>query len=228
MVVVMSLWRNDANRNLRERALHLLSKGSAVHTTLYLWAVGDCDDDTWDKLAEIVDEHEFTHDIILLGADTGIIGEDVDTRRARSSATATRMFGFLELYRDEADYVLLHESDLQSPPDVIDRLLKGGGGNPCAGWPIIKLGGDTLFYDTWAYRYVHGTYFFAESPRPPQQFSVRGFGSVWVAPTRLVAGRVLKRFAIRELCEQWWGEGVPMFCDPRVTIEQPTSLWSPS
>lgn len=228
MIVVMSLWRNDADRNLRERALHLLSKSSAAHTTLYLWAVGDCDDDTWLKLSEIVEEHVDTHDIILLGADTGLVGEDVDTRRMRSSATATRMFDFLKLYSDEAEYVLLHESDLQSPPDVIDQLLKGGGGNPCAGWPIIKLNGDTLFYDTWAYKYISGGYFFAESPRPQLPFPVHGFGSVWVAPTRFVAGRVLKRFAIRELCEQWREERIPMFCDPRVIIEQPTSLWSPS
>lgn len=228
MIVVMSLWRNDADRNLRERALHLLSKSSAVHTTLYLWAIGDCDDDTWDKLAEIVDEHQFSHDIILLGADTGIVGEDVDTRRMRSSATATRMFEFLELYRDEAEYVLLHESDLQSPPNVIDLLLKGGRGNPCAGWPIIKLANGPQFYDTWAYRYTAGDYFTAGAPQPQYPFRVRGFGSVWAAPAHLVAGRVLKRFAIRELCEQWWEEGVPMFCDPRVIIEQPTALWSPS
>lgn len=228
MIVVMSLWRNDADRNLRERALHLLSKTSAHHDVGFLWAVGDCDDDTWGQLQQILEEFSFKKDIMMIRVDTGIVGEDVDTRRERSSATATAMFGFIKTYYAQAKYVMLHESDLQSPPDVIDRLLAAGGGNPCAGWPIIKLNGDTLFYDTWAYRYTGGAYFFAESPRPQHPFNVRGFGSVWVAPLGLVAGRVLKRLAIRELCEQWWAEDVPMFCGPDVIIEQPVGLWSPS
>lgn len=228
MIVVMSLWRNDANRNLRERVLHLLSKRSNKHKVAFLWAVGDCEDDTREQLLKIIDEFSFKRDIMLIRTDTGIVGEDVDTRRARSSATATAMFAHLKTYYAEAEYVLLHESDLQSPVDVIDRLLLTGSGQPCAGWPVIDIGSGPQFYDTWAYRYTAGDYFTAGAPQPQYPFRVRGFGSVWAAPAHLVAGRVLKRFAIRELCEQWWEEGVPMFCDPRVIIEQPTALWSPS
>lgn len=228
MIVVMSLWRNDANRNLRERALHLLDKKRSLeYEAVFLWAVGDCNDDTYEQLCGIAVEYFDSHTIFVLRADTGIVGEDVDTRRMRSSATATRMFAAFPHYYPSAKYVMLHESDLQSPPDVIDRLLECDP-FPCAGWPIITLADGPQFYDTWAYRYTAGDYFTAGAPQPQYPFRVRGFGSVWAAPAHLVAGRVLKCLAIRELCEQWWEEGVPMFCDPRVIIEQPTALWSPS
>lgn len=229
MIVVMSLWRNDADRNLRERALHLLSKTSVNHDVGFLWAVGDCDDDTWGQLRQIMEEFSFKKDIMMIRVDTGIVGEDVDTRRKRSSATATAMFGFLKTYyATQAKYAMLHESDLQSPRDVIDRLLLTGSGQPCAGWPVIDIGQGPQFYDTWAYRYLSGAYFSADAPKPKRRLRIRGFGSVWVAPYSLVAGRVLKHFAIRELCEQWYQEGVDMYCDPLTEIVQPVGLWSPS
>ena len=52
LVYVMSLWRNDAERHLEDRATHLLSKRSRQHELRWLWIVGDCDDDTAGRLEQ--------------------------------------------------------------------------------------------------------------------------------------------------------------------------------
>lgn len=227
MIEIISLWRNDAGRRLEERVEHLLSKSSSHHPRIvWSWYVGDCRDDTLEQLVELA-RHERNCNIRT--ADTGIEGERIETARERLSATATKAFSMIN---SSAAYVLLHESDLISPADVIDRLLEAADGDPCAGWPEIQLGGRRQFYDVWAYRDLKGVGFNAQPPHvagwPKLRggpFRVGGFGSVWIAPAHLVAGRVMRSRAILELCEQWRSEGVSMWVDPRIKIEQPVDLW---
>ncbi len=227
MIVIMSLWRNDAGRDLEARADHLLSKTSAHHELRWLWITGDNDDDTHARLLGIGANHFFSHRIELISCDTGIVGEDVTTRRQRGSATASFMFGFI---RKAAEYVVLHESDLLTDVDIVDRLLASNGSGPVAGWPTIEITpGHPQFYDVWAYRDLRGRQW---SPRQPGRHRHRGrlvevssFGSVWLAPAALVRNRVITDLAICELCKQWRAEGVRLWVDPEISVEQPVQHW---
>ena len=225
MIEIISLWRNDAGRRLEDRVEHLLSKSSRNHPIVWSWYVGDSDDDTLELLDGLAHRN-----VNVRRADTGIEGGSAEVCRQRGSATATKAFSMIN---SKADFVLLHESDLLSPPDVIDRLLDAGGGELCAGWPEIQLSTGRQFYDVWAYRDLEGRPFAAHAPHVARwakvrhaPFRVGSFGSVWIAPAELITGRVIETRAILELCEQWKSEGVPMWVDPAIKIEQPIDLWN--
>ena len=233
LVYVMSLWRNDAERDLEDRVKHLLSKSSRQHELRWLWITGDNSDETTQRLGDAVTERMRASagpcPVTIVDADTGIVGEDTATRRRRGSAHATEMFSQIPA---DAGFVLLHESDLQSEVDVIDQLFDAGNGQPIAGWPMININAAAQFYDVWAYRDLHGRQFMPSEPFSQQYvsgrpFRVGSFGSVWLAPADLVRGRVITDRAILELCEQWRAEGVVLWCDPRIPIVQPVNLWSP-
>lgn len=223
MIVIMSLWRNDEHHEIHERVKALLSKSCVGEEVAFLWAVGDSTDDTESILREYEEKNRRL--IQVVNVDTGIFEEDLVSRRTRLSQSATKMFDALGMYFIATDYACLHESDLISPSDILGRLLSSGGGNPCAGWPVINLTGTPQFYDIWAYRHTNGRYFTPDEKRPDHLIQVHGFGSVWIAPTWMVANRVLRADAIRELCDQWRREGHPMYCDPSIIIEQPVGLW---
>lgn len=231
---ILSLWRNDAGRELEARARHLLAKRSSSCELSWLWIVGDSSDGTADRLEELA----AGAGAAIIRADSNIVGEDLATRRRRLSVTATTLFQAID---PAADLVLLHESDLQSSDLVVDELLEllylvasnGGAMHAVAGWPTLHLEQQPQFYDVWAYRDLDGRPFSARAPyargyRRDRPFEVGGFGSVWLAPAGLVRGRVLRELAILELCRQWRAEGVRLWCDPRVAIVQPKHLWSPA
>lgn len=229
-VVVCSLWRNDADRDLEARVRHLLGKTSTMRDVEWLWAVGDSTDGTLDALIGAVVAMGYENRVRVTLVDSDLGGEDTDSRRLRMSVSATKMFAEIP---DDAEYVLLHESDLVSPGLVIDRLLLSGNGDPIAGWPTIELGGEKIFYDIWAYRDRQGRPFTARPPyaegwRPGAgKFRVGSFGSVWLAPAPLVRGRVIESRCVVELCEAWRAETVPMWADPKIEIVQPVGLWTP-
>jgi hypothetical protein len=224
--VIMSLWRNDGDRNLLRRAQHLIDKTTTHGTISWLWAVGDCTDRTELRLRNLAVDESIYNTIRVMNVDTNIIGEDTPARRIRSSRSATAMFAHPDV--KSADFVLLHESDLISPTDVIDRLMLAGKGEPCAGWPIINLGKSSQFYDIWAYAHANGKPFDLRERRPAKPIPVSSFGSVWLAPASIVCGRVLHENAIRDLCKQWKNENIPMWCDATTEIVQPVELWEAS
>lgn len=218
MAVLMSLWQNDADRQIHARVEHLLSKICLSAPPLrWLWAVGDSADNTELILRSYSDRDPR---IQVVRYDSGLIGMDTITRRRRSGFTASGMF--MHVTMDDL-FACLHESDLRSPADVVDRLL---GPEPTAAWPIIRINGRAQFYDTWAFRDVTNTYFGAND-RLEKKTEVASFGSVWVAPAHLVRDRKLVDNAIVDLCTQWRNEGIRLFVDPSVTVEQPVELWSP-
>ena len=162
MITIMSLWRNDADRDLEARAEHLLAKTSAHHELRWLWITGDNSDETCQRLGDVVAERMKASagpcPVTIIDADSGIVGEDVPTRRRRGSVTASEMFRHID---PEADFVLLHESDLRSDIDVIDQFLDSlelisgeevqrcgmrSNRNIVAGWPEITLNGCAQFY----------------------------------------------------------------------------------
>jgi hypothetical protein len=217
MIVIMSLWRNDADRQLEERIDHLLAKKCVHHEVRWLWAVGDSTDDTEYLLRRTaLAEPRIT----VIRSDSGVEGNDLTSRRFRASWTASHMFS--EIHED-AKYACLHESDLLSPPDVLDKLLATK--TPVAAWPVIRLNGHPQFYDIWAFRGMDGVPFRADMQPPAYPICVRSFGSCWIAPANLVRNRVLDETAIVGLCQQWHNEGVTMWVNPSVVVEQPTGLW---
>ena len=226
MIQVLSLWRNDATSHLIKRANHLLHK-TADQGVSWLWGVGDCTDQTAELLeahaARLVGEGR----VRVVNVDTGIVGEDPETRRRRGSASASQLFHQLDPL---AEYAMLHESDLVSPDNVADLLLAAGDGAPMAGWPVIQLNGRFQFYDTWAYRDMTGQPFSPHPPYSPQYteagpFRLRSFGSVWVVPAAILRDRTITELAVLELCGQWTAEGHALWCDPRVSVVQPVELW---
>ena len=232
-VVIVSFWRNDAARSLDARVAHLLAKTAPEGMRLrHLWAVGDSIDATWDTLWYVAtaksgwpDDPHPDMDLQVMRTDTHLLGEDTPTRRRRGAATATRAFAAI---RDDDHFVLLHESDLQTPVDIVGRLDgpwgKPGDHEAHAGWPTLGDGG--MFYDIYAYRHLRGPNFVANETRPAYRFEVASFGSCWLAPAALVRNRVLGEDCVVDLCRQWKAEGVHLWVDPTVTVVQPVDLWT--
>jgi hypothetical protein len=219
MIVLTSLWRNDAGKDLKFRANHLLSKTSSNGRIRWLWVVGDSDDDTETALRDIA--YESPH-VTVLNVDTNVDVTDLDSRRLRFASAANYMF---ERISGNDSYACLHESDLVSPDNVVDLLLANP--SPVAGWPVIRLHGEAQFYDIWAYRDMKGRTFKPSVKRPNRLLEVSSFGSVWLAPAELVKGRVMGEGAVVDLCTQWRDEGVRLWCDPSIIIVQPVDLWTP-
>jgi hypothetical protein len=219
--VLLSFWRSDVARDLEKRAEHLLAKGG--RGVRFVWVVGDSQDDTEARL------REFAHPgVTIIRHDTGIVGEDCDTRLTRFSRTAD---AGLDAIGPGDDRVLIHESDLRSPRDVV-RQLAGGSDEAVAGWPTLTIGGRTIFYDTWAYR-AQGQRFEAYPPyhdvyHPRQRFEVESVGSVWSLPAAAVrAGVRCQDGGSVGICAGLRKRGVHVLVDPTVTVVQPVRLWGP-
>lgn len=236
-VVIASLWRNDVERNIGARCDHLLYKTSDRFDVSWLWITGDNDDETTRVLGQSVDGEPVT----IIDANTGIVGEDVATRRQRLSATATEMFSHVD-----ADMFVLHESDLISPLYVVDALAEAlslldgddiarcgmtSGRHVVAGWPVIELNGRDQFYDIWAFRDMRGRTFDAASAMNTgardELIEVTSLGSIWMAHANLVRDRTITHEAIVELCGQWQREHIRLWADPTIEVRQPVELWTP-
>jgi hypothetical protein len=222
-VLLLSYWRNDEHRQIRKRILHLLGK-LGVHQ--WVWIVGDSDDKTEDILREYATDSR----VHVFRRDSNIAGEDIDSRRLRISLTETLAYAELERYSD-IDYVVQHESDLLTSPSVVlDLLAYSDMRTVVAGWPIIQLHGDTLFYDTWAYRGLDRERFQGVAPfhkdyRADQPFEVSSVGSVWMAPMFMWRHRVILKDCCVELCEQWKAQDYRVLVVPTIIVEQPRDLW---
>jgi len=225
MIAILSMWRNDSERRLLDRVTHLNSKTCDTHPLRHLWIVSvgdDCSDGTDNLLAHYANELDM--DVTMVVESTTVTGDSVESIRRRASRSATRLF---EEVLPSDDYVLLHESDLTSPDNVIDLLLPTveSTGGPVAGWPTLTRNGETIFYDIWAYRDIDGDRF-THGVKLDAVTQVTSFGSVWLAEAGLVRGREITDEGIVELCGEWMVEGVGMFVDPSIPVVQPVDLWN--
>lgn len=218
-VAVISIWRNDVERSIANRVFHLLNK--TYRPIRFIWVVGDSDDATEEFLRVIARSHQDI-DIRVIRHDTGIVGDDPDTRLKRMSRTADAGFSDVK-YGD--GYVLLHESDLQTPPDIIGRFLATGK-CPVAGWPTL----GSAFYDSYAYR-KNGRMFSNHPPyhecyKPDEPFEVDGFGSCWLAYAGdFVEGVRGLDTGVINVCNALRARGRQLWVDPTIPVIQPTELW---
>ena len=221
-VVMISFWRNDSDRFIDKRAMHLLKK--TYPNLRWIWSVGDCTDDT----EAVLREYAEGHDVEFVDSTTGIEGAAMPERLRRLSRTASITFEYI---REDDDYVMVHESDLESPSDVIERLLSHGN-MPIAAWPMFKIeGGKEVFYDIWAFHRYHSLflgqrpYHIAWLDRDGDVFEVDGFGSVWMAEARDIRGMKIETEAVREICRNLKSRGRRLWTDCSLTVIQPPYLY---
>lgn len=225
-VVLCSLWRNDTKRQIVDRVEHLLAKAEAYPNLRWLWAVGDSDDDTAGVLVGLATGY----DVSIRVADSEISGEDGASRLRRLSYTGNALFSNL---RTGDDYLLIHESDIASPYDVVNRLVERaeGGRCPIAAWPTIRLNGrDSQMYDIWAYR-KDGVRFSAHPPyhadyQADKPFTVDSFGTVWMMAAEDAPHIYMTNGAVLDACAQLRARGRTLWCDPQIVVEQPVGLWA--
>ena len=228
-VVMASLWRNDTGRRLEDRVGHLLSK--TYPYMRWLWLVGDSSDGTYSALQKaLLDRREKKEEIDVFVSDSGISGDDHATRLRRLSVAVNDVFDRVE---PGDGYLLWHESDLISPPDIAERLI-GTGKCPVAGWPILHTQEGILFYDTFAYR-RDGIRFSNIPPyhscyRPDRPFEVDSAGSVIMFRAEDVGSRSVRCHteALIEICGELKAKGREIWVDPSIPIVQPANLWIPT
>lgn len=220
---MISHWRDDADKSLRLRVNHLL--GKTWPDLRFVWAVGNCVDDTYAQLQALTaDDRRVT----LIPFDSDVTDDDPDSRLVRLSQVVNAE---LAQIRPDDDYVLIHESDLVSPPDLIQMLFETGQ-CPVAGWPVLPLPDGTIFYDTWAYR-KDGRMFSNQAPyhpcyKPYDIFEVDSAGSVLLFHAEDVRrGLRCERRAVLELCHKMKADfGRRIWVDPLIEIIQPVERWT--
>lgn len=225
-VLMCSMWKDDGWRSIGQRLRHLLDKAISYPALDWLWIVGDSHDDTAAILREQT-AGRANVTVLDIGA-TGIKGDDPDSRLRRLSVTANHYLR----YGDGYDYILVHESDLLTPPDLVNRLVARAqeGICPVAAWPIIKFHGVTYCYDVWALR-KDGVRFknhapFHQAYQADRPFVVDSFGSVFMFHACDAPHVIMDKRAVLDLCWHLREEGRTLWVDPLIIAEQPTALWT--
>lgn len=224
-VLMCSMWRTDAWSGIGDRARHLLAKAESYPNIRWLWVVGDSKDETAAVLRELTEGDERV--TVLDIGKTGIVGDDPDSRLRRLSVTGNHYFKHV----GDADYLLVHESDLITPPDLVNRMVANAehGICPVAAWPIINMKGRTLCYDIWALR-KDGQRFKSTPPyhqayQADRPFVVDSFGSVFMIHGEDAPLIHMDRRAVLDLCWHLREQGRTLWVDPSIIAEQPMSLY---
>lgn len=225
-VVMCSMWRNDEDRQLLDRAMHLLSKCESYPALRWLWVVGDSSDRTAERLGMLCGGYSNIR-VVDIG-DTGIKGDDMPTRLRRLSVTANHYFKYV----DGADYVLIHESDIVSPPNVVNLLVANAerGICPVAAWPTLEVKpGHKLLYDVWALRKdgkrFNHTYPYHPCYKADKPFVVDSAGTVLLMHAEDSGSVLMDKHAVLDLCWHLRELGRDIWVDPTIEVVQPHSLW---
>jgi hypothetical protein len=183
-------------------------------------------------LGRVVADAGLLERVTILSHTTGVQGDEVEERRRRISATMTYAYGWIGTHRSTLpDLTLTHESDILSLPDVVERLVaheRPGEVDVVGGWPLLGTGAG-IFYDTWAYR-ADGQHFTNNPPHHPRHrysglVEVDSIGTVYLVPTMDLAGRVIERRCVVELCGQLAAAGRRIWYDPQAVVVQRADLW---
>lgn len=226
-VALCSMWRNDLapGRRLVDRVEHLLAKAESYPALRFFWVVGDSDDETLDALIDLSDGY----DVAFTEIRTGIDGDDAQSRLRRLSETANC---YMAADQTVCEYVLIHESDILSPHDIVNRLVAHAldGRCPIAAWPTLELRpGVKVFYDCWGYR-KDGQMFSNNPPyhpgyKPNEVFTVDSFGTLFLFDAADAPHIRMRDRAVLDLCEQLRARGRTLWVDPALEVVQPHSLW---
>lgn len=234
-ILMLSMWYADAGKHLADRAMHLLGKAGV---TRWLWSVRpwrDCTEQMLDGVALFCGKNN--REVVIYAEK----GDQSRERIPRLSAIGDMMLSAIE----DEDYVLWHESDLFTPPDVALRLADLGAA-AAGGWPLLSHSTDqphlgvrsprritldeSRFYDTWAYR-SGGTRFSNNPPYHecyrPEPFRLDSVGSVVLIKGDYIRqGARMNGGGLVGLCEDIRRLGGEVMCDPRVPVVQPVELWT--
>lgn len=225
-VVLCSMFRNDENRSLVDRVEHLLAKCECWPNLAYCWVVGDSTDGTTQALGELSTGYDNVQ-IVDIGS-TGIEGDDAHSRLRRLSVTANEYWHWV----DGADFVLIHESDIQSPYEIVNQLVAHAeqGRCPIAAWPTLEIRpGTKVFYDTLSYR-KDGQMFSNHPPyhscyKPHEVFEVDSAGTVMLFHGSDAKYLFLVDGGFLDLCQQLRHRGRTIYVDPQLEVIQPFALW---
>lgn len=220
-VLMLSIWKQDVGRRLEERAEHLLAK--TYPRLRWVWVVGDSTDGTWLHLHHVQARHRHANVEIVNIGDTGHPGPTANDRMLRISAAVT---AGLERVRPRDQYVLIHESDIVSPEDVVERLValsESKGHAVTGGWPML----GELLYDIWAMR-KDGQHLSNHTPRPAEPFELDSLGTVYLMPAwPFHDGLRCRANGAVELCQEMRRRGYAVWCDPSIVVQQPLDLFVP-
>jgi len=226
-------WKADVGKHFFRRVTHLLDKPGVDH---WIWGVRETNDLTFmilenlasgesERLTVVKEEWPPWPERIL---NLSVLGD----------------WGIGLALQAGADRVLIHESDLITPTDVVDRLSATPGA-VVGGWPVLAnkdvpeelmlypgamLAEQGAFYDTWAYR-QDGVRFLNREPYHPSYVADRPFRIDSVGSVALVDAEYLRRGArcfpggFVGLCESVRRLGGEVWCDPTVPVVQPLELW---
>lgn len=225
-VLMCSMFRNDAWSQIGHRVRHLLAKAETYENVRWLWLVGDSRDETVLVLRELTAGRE---DVTIVEVDTGIGGDDADSRLYRMGQTANHYFKHV---RPTDDFILIHESDIVSPPDLVNRFVAHAqnGYCPIAGWPTLEIRpSHKIFYDTLAYvkdgkRFGH-TPPYHQCYQRDKVFSVDSFGTCFMFEAADAPHVLMDRRAVLDLCWHLRERGHTLYVDPTLEVVQPTELW---
>lgn len=228
-VVLGSLWRDDAERGIVDRAEHLLAKAELWPALRYVWAVGDSSDNT----AEILRGLSTGYDVTVIERDSGIGGDAPSSRLQRLSFTGNALFEAVDPKRDE--YLIIHESDIVSPPDLVEKMVARAreGFCPLAAWSELEIRpGLTVFYDIWATR-RDGIRFTSCAPYHPalirhnsaEPLRVDSFGTCWICHATDAAEIRMETEAVLDACLILQAMGRVLWLDPQLVVTQPHALW---
>lgn len=225
-VVMCSMFKSDADRQLVDRVEHLLAKAESYPALRWVWVVGDSTDGTAQILRDLTIGYD---DVTIVDiGDTGVVGDDAESRLRCLSVTGNHYFR----HGQGADYCLIHESDIISPSNIVNLLVAHAenGRCPIAAWPVLEIApGRTVFYDVMAYR-KDGQRFRNNAPYHPcyradRPFTVDSAGTILLFHGEDVGSVSMDKRAVLDLCWHLRQLGRDIWVDPKLEVVQPSNLW---
>ena len=161
--------------------------------------------------------------------DTGdpYLGHTTDPRRMATLAKTGNVLWDKIAADGWADYALMLESDLVIKPNLIDELLNCPLGDIVAPMIWLPSGGQSRFYDVWAFR-TDGRHFPPNGPawyaaQYQEPFELTSAGSVLLIKAAVLhsGARFGYTDAVVGLCNQAREAGYTIYCDPSIHVVHP-------
>ena len=209
-VAIYSLFRDDGEGYVKSY-FERIARLTYTNKRLYL-VEGDSEIPTYDYLQKYV-----TDGIKLTKLDTGIDRFTLSRKHRLMTLSLTANQALDMIAADRwADKILLLESDIDYPPDLIENLINIDG----IVAPTIKR--DGLFYDLWAFRYKDEKHVSQAPKCDGGLLEMSSVGSVVMYPAEIIYDGV--RFAekaIVGLCQTGRDLGYKVYWNQDVEVQHP-------